>query len=101
MRAVYPAAENRFAWPELVEQGLEPWKVSELWLMGHPELPHAVDITDRFDAKVAALTAHASQTGHQGDGLEEMLRGWNAGNAALAGLPEGRLAELFAVSRLN
>ena len=101
VRAVYPAAENRFAWPELVAQGLEPWKVSELWLMGHPELPHAVDITDRFDRKVAALTAHASQTGHQADGLEEMLRGWNAGNAALAGLPEGRLAELFAVSRLN
>jgi hypothetical protein len=30
-----------------------------------------------------------------------MLRGWNAANAARAGLPEGRLAELFVVSRIN
>jgi LmbE family N-acetylglucosaminyl deacetylase len=101
IRAVYPAAENRFAWPELLDQGLEPWKVTEVWLMGHPERPHAIDITDRFHQKVAALTAHVSQTGHQVEGLEAMLRGWNAGNAALAGLPEGRLAEVFAVSRLN
>ena len=101
VRAVYPAAENRFAWPELLEEGLEPWKVTELWLTAHEDMPHAVDITEHFDAKVAALQAHASQTAHQGDGLAEMLRAWNAGNAERAGLPAGRLAELFAVSRIN
>ena len=101
VRAVYPAAENRFAFPELLEEGIEPWKVTELWLSGHEELPHTVDITDRFERKVRALQAHASQTAHQGEGLREMLRGWNARNAAAAGLPEGRLAELFAVSRVN
>ena len=101
VRAVYPAAENRFAWPELLEEGLEPWKVTELWLMAHPGLSHAVDITDRFPAKLRALQAHISQTAHQGDGLEQSLRGWNGGNAAMAGLPEGRLAELFHVSRIN
>ncbi len=101
LRAVYPAAENRFAWPELIEYGLEPWHVSELWLMAHEDSPHAVDITDLFDCKIAALKAHASQTSHLGDGLEERIRGWNGANAALAGLPEGRLAERFAVSRIN
>ncbi|WP_375425737.1 PIG-L deacetylase family protein [uncultured Friedmanniella sp.] len=102
VRAVYPAAENRFAWPELItEEGLQPWKVTELWLSAHQDSPHAVDITDTFDRKVRALQAHVSQTGHQGDGLEQMLRGWNTHNAVLAGLPEGRLAELFAVSRIN
>lgn len=101
VRAVYPAAENRFAWPELIEAGLPMWKVTELWLMAHEVSPHAVDITDRFDRKVRALQAHASQTSHLGDRLEEMLRAWNSGNAALAGLPEGRLAETFAVSRIN
>lgn len=101
VRAVYPAAENRFAWPELIEQGLPPWKVTELWLMAHAETSHVVDITDRFDHKVAALKAHASQTAHLGDGLEEMLRGWNGANATLNGLAEGRLAEVFAVSRIN
>jgi LmbE family N-acetylglucosaminyl deacetylase len=101
VRAVYPAAENRFAWPELVDQGLPPWRVTELWLMAHEQSPHIVDITDHFDQKVRALQAHVSQTSHLGDGLEEMLRGWNAGNAAQAGLDSTQLAELFAVSRIN
>jgi LmbE family N-acetylglucosaminyl deacetylase len=101
VRAVYPASENRFAWPELLDEGLEPWKVTELWLMAHPDSPHVVDITDHFDRKVAALQAHASQTAHLGDGLEQMLRGWNEGNAVRAGLAPGRLAESFAVSRIN
>ncbi len=101
VRAVYPAAENRFAWPELIDQGLAPWKVNELWIMAHVDVSHVVDITDRFDQKVAALRAHASQTAHLGDGLEEMLRGWNGANAVQAGLPDGSLAEVFSVSRIN
>lgn len=101
VRAVYPAAENRFSWPELIDQGLPPWRVTELWLMAHDESPHAVDITDRFDRKLRALQAHVSQTAQLGDGLEQRLRDWNTGNAALAGLAGGRLAELFAVSRIN
>ena len=101
VRAVYPASENRFAWPELLDEGLEPWKVTELWIGGHQEMSHVVDITANFGRKVAALKAHVSQTGHQGDQLEERLRGWNGGNAARAGLPEGHLAEAFAVSRIN
>ena len=101
VRAVYPAAENRFAFPDLLDEGLEPWKVTELWLSGHEDMPHVVDITDRFERKVRALQAHASQTAHQGEGLRAMLHGWNARNADAVGLPEGRLAELFAVSRVN
>ena len=101
VRAVYPAAENRFAWPELLEQGLPPWHVGELWLMAHEESPHAVDITEHFPAKLRALQAHVSQTGHLGSELEERLRAWNGGNAARAGLGPDRLAELFAVSRIN
>ena len=101
VRAVYPAAENPYAWPEMVEAGRGPWKVTELWLMAHLDSSHTVDITDRFDRKIAALRAHTSQTGHLGNQLEQRIRGWNGANAALAGLPQGRLAERFAVSRIN
>lgn len=101
VRAVYPAAENRFAWPELIEQGLEPWQVTELWLMAHEDSPHTVDITDLIGRKLAALRAHKSQTAHLGDELDVRIRGWNGGNAAMGGLPEGRYAERFAVSRIN
>ena len=54
-----------------------------------------MDVTDTFDAQVAALRAHVTQTAHMDD-LEGM-RGWLAPNAEAAGLPEGRLAEGFFV----
>lgn len=97
--AVYPDSRNPFAYPELLtDEALEPWTVPEVWTQGGPEIPeHArvvSDITDNFDRKVAALRAHVSQTGHR-EGLEAMLRDWAAGNAKLAGLPEGRLAEIY------
>ena len=101
IRAIYPAAENRYAWPELVGQGLEPWHVSEIWIMAHPEMSHTVDITDTFGRKVTALQAHASQTAHLGDQLEEFLRGWGTGVAEMFGLGQGRLGECFHIMDLG
>ena len=93
--AVYPDARNPFAHPQLLlEEGLDAWVVAELWLMAHPTSDHAVDVTDTFDRKLAALRAHVSQTGHMDD-LEEMLRDWLGAHAREAGLGEGRLAEVF------
>lgn len=97
LRAVYPAAENPFAWPE---SGLPFWHVGEVWLMAHPNQHHAVDVTDVFDRKVAALRAHASQTRHRED-LAEFLRAWAAGTAQRFDLAEDRLAEAFAIVPLN
>lgn len=97
IRAVYPASRNPFAYPELLEdEGLEPWTVREVWIMGHPGADHAVRIDDTFDRKVAALRAHVSQTSHMED-LEKMLRQWGSLVAQNAGLPEGSLAEMFKV----
>lgn len=95
VRAVYPAARNPFAYPELLhDEGLEPWVVRELWLMADPRPTHTVDITHTFDRKLDALHAHRSQTSHMDD-LEGMLRGWGTRTAAEGGLPGGRLAERF------
>ncbi len=95
--AIYPDARNPFAHVELLrDEGLEAWTVGEAWLMSHPTSGHYVDITDVFARKIAALRAHASQTGHMDD-LESRLRGWGAMNAAAAGLAEGRIAEAFLV----
>ena len=100
IRAAYPAAENAFAWPELVQEGLPPWHVGEIWIMAHPRMTHAVDITATYDRKLKALQAHASQTSHM-DELDAMLRTWGGAVAAGFGLPEGHLAEAYAVTRLN
>ncbi len=95
--AVYPDARNPFAFPELLaDEGLDAWKVREVWLSGSPVPNHYVDITEVFGRKIAALQAHASQTGHM-ENLEGMLKIWFSRAAAQAGLPEGRLAEAFQV----
>jgi LmbE family N-acetylglucosaminyl deacetylase len=95
--AVYPDARNLFAFPELLaDEGLEPWTVREVWLSASPQAHHYVDVTATFSRKVAALRAHESQTG-QMTNLEDFLRGWLSRSAALAGMPEGHLAEAFQV----
>lgn len=100
IRAIYPSAENPYAFPELAERGLEAWKVSEIWLSAHPTRNHVVDITDVFDLKMAALLCHASQH-PEPDQLEPMLRQGLGRAAVEAGLPEGRLAEEFSVHSLR
>lgn len=98
VRAVYPAARNPFAYPELLQdEGLEPWTVAELWLAAHPQPNHWVDITATFDRKLAALRAHPSQTGRMGEGLRSFLEESFSG-AAFAAPPEaGRYVEAYHV----
>jgi len=96
IRAIYPAARNPFAFPDLAASGLAPWTVRETWLSAHPTASHAVDVTDTFDRKMAALLSHASQH-PEPDQLEPRVRGWLAATAERMGLPRGRLAEEFFV----
>jgi LmbE family N-acetylglucosaminyl deacetylase len=94
--AVYPDARNPFAHPELLVDGLEPFTVRELWVVGHPDPNVAVDMTDAFDRKIAALKCHASQIADI-DSLAEYVRGRLERNAQQMGLDDGRLAETFRV----
>jgi LmbE family N-acetylglucosaminyl deacetylase len=97
IQAVYPDARNPFAHVSLLgDEGLEAWTVHEVWVMGGPAPTHYVDVTDTFDAKIAALRSHESQTAHM-DNLEELLRAWGERNAEAGQLGEGRLAEAFMV----
>lgn len=99
IQAVFPDARNPHAHRELLsEEGLEPWIVPEAWIVGGPKPNHRSDITGTFDRKVAALASHESQIGDITE-LEPMLRQWMAANATEAGLPEGRLAEVFQIVR--
>jgi LmbE family N-acetylglucosaminyl deacetylase len=101
MGAVFPDARNPFAHPELLsDEGLEPWEVKEVWLMGTPSPNHYVDITDTLDRKLAALCAHKSQTTHR-DTLENDVRQRLAPNTQAAGLPPGHLAEAFQVVTID
>ena len=100
IQAVYPDARNRFAFMDLLDEGLEPWRVKEVWVTSMVTPNHYVDITETFANKMAALHAHVSQTAHNAD-LEKMVREWGERNANAAGLPEGRIAEAFRIVNTN
>ncbi|MDH6114914.1 LmbE family N-acetylglucosaminyl deacetylase [Kitasatospora sp. MAP12-15] len=52
-------AGNRWVFPELVDEGHQPWNgVREIWAAGSPLARHAADTTDFFDTGVASLKAH-------------------------------------------
>ena len=61
--AVFPYARDHLAYPEHLKEGLEPHKVSEVYLF-RPDTPDTfLDITDTFETKIQALYCHVSQTG--------------------------------------
>jgi LmbE family N-acetylglucosaminyl deacetylase len=99
--AVYPDSRNPFAHPELLEaEGLEPWTVPELWLMGPGKQPGiAVDTTTTVERKVAALLCHKSQIPDP-DGVTTRIMDGARAQAEAAGLADGSSAELFRVIRI-
>jgi LmbE family N-acetylglucosaminyl deacetylase len=84
--AVFPSAETRSIFPELLAEGLEPHKVREVWLSGAVPPDTWVDIAATLEVKCAALRAHASQVG-PGDWVDKLLREWAARAGKRAGIP--------------
>ena len=93
--AVYPDARNQFAHEELAgKEGLEPWSVPEVWLMGGPTPDIFSDVTDHIETKVSALRCHVTQLTDP-EATDGMIRRWGEAVGRQGGLPEGRLAESF------
>jgi len=60
LTAVMPDAPSRPMFPELLDEGLEPFEVHHLWLSAE-EPDTVVDISDTLEVKLEALRRHASQ----------------------------------------
>ena len=61
MSAVFPSARDRLTFPDLLEEGLEPHNVREVWIMDHQDPDSYVDVTDHMDIAVKALQQHETQ----------------------------------------
>jgi LmbE family N-acetylglucosaminyl deacetylase len=59
--AVYPAARDRLNFPEHIQAGLEPHKVSQVYIWGSERANFEVDISEAIEMKIEALRAHTSQ----------------------------------------
>lgn len=101
-RAVYPALENPFAYPELAAAGLAAYKLPWLWLFAGPEERenHFVDVTEHVGSKVEAIHVHVSQH-PDAHAMERTVRGLMLHTGKRAGLPAGRSAEAFHVVTVN
>lgn len=75
MDALFPYARDHLAYPNLLEEGLEPHKVKEALFFGADEVNHWIDISTTFELKLEALACHATQMRElKVDNLESWLR---------------------------
>ncbi len=70
--AVFPAAGNRFFFPELLDEGFDPHEVEEVWMSLTNQPNVKLDVTEHWDNKILALKEHASQIGDP-DAFEERM----------------------------
>jgi LmbE family N-acetylglucosaminyl deacetylase len=59
--AAYPQSYKARIYPELLDEGLEPFRVTEIWMSAFEDANLYVDVTDQIDVKMAAIWCHASQ----------------------------------------
>jgi len=93
--AVFPSAETRFIFPELLDEGLEAHKVKEVWLPGFDNPDHYVDATGLIDKKMEAILCHRSQFEKPGVDLSQAGK-WLRERMRVAGEKAGfEYAEAF------
>jgi LmbE family N-acetylglucosaminyl deacetylase len=71
--AVY-AAREWYIFPEQLVEGVDPWRVTELYLFWTDNPDYWEDIACCVDARIAALMRHASQVGLDAERLVERIR---------------------------
>ena len=93
MAAVFPSARDRLTFPELLEEGLEPHKVREVWVWAGEDADHYVDVTDYIDVSVRALKQHTSQVGDYD--IDSGMRHWRGQTGEKAGLKHAESFKRF------
>lgn len=89
--AVFPLARDHLSFPELYADGYQPHITPTVLLINFDDYNYAVDITDTFEQKIAALKAHTSQVPDI-----ETTREWLEAMSAQVGQESGyKLAEAF------
>ena len=61
--AIFPAVQNKLYFPSLLEKGLEPHKLEEVWITLSKSPNTSLDVTEEWGIKIKALECHISQVG--------------------------------------
>ncbi len=86
LAAVYPAARDRLNFPELMEEGLEPWKVRQVLVTGVERPNLFLDVSATFEIGLEALFCHVSQIADRDEEARE-ARERAKERGELAGMP--------------
>lgn len=94
LSAVYPTARDRLTYPDLLEEGYEPHKVAEVWVMhGGESANHVVELEEQDLVKsISALKAHVSQVSQE---VGERMREWKARSGKPHGVGPAETYKLF------
>ena len=64
--SVYPEAGSIRSYPELLDEGLAPHTVSEVWIPAFDDANLLIDVDGEIDRKIAAICCHRSQVERAG-----------------------------------
>lgn len=76
LAAVSPDAANPRACPGLLAEGLEPFRVREIWIPGYGNANHYVNAGPFLERKLEAIRCHHSQVTMYPDGEPVWVRDW-------------------------
>ena len=96
LAAVFPSARDRLTFPELLDEGLEPHKVREVWVMDHHEPDQFVDVTSYMDVAIKALKQHETQVNSEDVGTH--MKQWRGRTGEKVGF---QYAEAFLLVQLG
>jgi LmbE family N-acetylglucosaminyl deacetylase len=91
--AIFPAARDRLTFPELLAEGFQPHKVTEIFVGMSDGDDVIVDISETLPLKIKALAAHKSQLGDWDP--TEMVGQWAASAAEGLGFSHGETYRYF------
>jgi len=95
--AIFPAVGNPRSYRELLAEGLQPYRVHEVYLFFTGRDNTYIDVSETIDLKAKGLHCHVTQFGPETDMLER-VRKWSEGTAKEAKEKKGldmRYAESF------
>jgi LmbE family N-acetylglucosaminyl deacetylase len=95
LTVVMPDAPSRPQFPELLDEGLEPFEVPNVWLAAE-EGDTVIDISETMDLKIRALGCHESQLGAFPE-WEDMIRRFAKERGASAGIEYAECFKTFAL----
>ncbi|HWC14955.1 MAG TPA: PIG-L deacetylase family protein, partial [Actinomycetota bacterium] len=82
--------------PELLDEGLEPWRgLRETWIMGPGQKGYVSDISETIDAKLDALMCHTSQVGPDRDEIADWVRRFSAEIGSQGGYDFGEAFDII------